>query len=128
MDCLRRGSIADPKTGVNFLSSLRLETPIDLWYDSGMTEKVRSKESVGHVADAYNESRRQELNDRLKRWGIMAAGGIAATWAGWGISLVGGPVAWAIGSIMWALGSAFATVGVVAGVGNILSRIRKKNR
>lgn len=91
-------------------------------------EKVHAPGNVEHAARQHNESRRQELNERLKRWGIMGGGGFIAAWVGYGLLLINNPVTIAAGLAVGLGGLALTAAGLIMGAGNLISRIRKKNR
>jgi hypothetical protein len=84
-----------------------------------------SKPDIGKVADGHKSERGQLLDRRLRRWGYMGVGGGLAAWAG--SALLTGPVGW-IGGLAVLVGGAFLLAGAALGTGNILSRIRPKNR
>ncbi len=93
-------------------------------YMSAETVVVHKEVAVGHAADQHLSNRRQELNQRLRKWGKWFVGGLAVGLAGLGLSLA----APGVGTAVMLVGSGMEAVGAVGIIGNILKGASQKNK
>jgi hypothetical protein len=82
------------------------------------------KESASNIAEGHISTRRQVLNERLVRWGKMFIGGNLVSIAG---ALLF-PVAPPVGATLAIGGGLVGEVGFFGILGNVVKRVRKKNR
>jgi len=82
------------------------------------------KELASDIADNHTSTRRQVLNERLARWGKLFIGGNLVGITG---ALIF-PVAPPVGATLAIAGGLVGEVGFFGILGNIVKRIRKKNR